>query len=188
MALPPIGLQDLPLADLVSWLELNQPRFAYDGLANLPAAPVTPSVTALPGSPTDLEEVVLTDSLSTPTYAWLMKYFQGATKWMALGEVSPVEGTTTLTIPYAGTYYVEIGAAGNDAGGVASGGPGLSLTAGGITLVAGGGGAGGGTEGVQWSLFDKGKMTGLTLSQVLTPTVVGSPTRQYIRAYPVSLT
>lgn len=45
-------------------------------------------VTALPSSPADGETVVLTDSLASPTYRWLLRYAAGSSsayKWEALG-------------------------------------------------------------------------------------------------------
>ncbi len=96
-------------------------------LANLPIIPV---VTALPGSPTDGQEVILVDSLTVPTYAWRFRYLASITdanKWLYCGgepafvEVGAQESTTSVTyvalttagpvfaIPRAGVYDVEIG-------------------------------------------------------------------------------
>lgn len=143
--------------------------------------------TSLPGSPTDGLEYVLVDSTTSPTYQFRFRYNAGSAntdKWECVGCGGFLEGTTSITIPRAGVWYVEIGAEG------IAGGSGdntrMTLTAGGITLQAFGGGAGGGTEGVNYSLFDKGRMSGLTASQVLTPTTSGAAlTRQYARAQPV---
>lgn len=96
-------------------------------LANLPIIPV---VTALPGSPTDGQEVILVDSLTVPTYAWRFRYVSGITdanKWLYCGgdpafiEITNQDATTSATfialanagpvfaIPRAGIYDVEIG-------------------------------------------------------------------------------
>lgn len=94
-----------------------------------------PAVTALPGSPVDGQEVVYTDSLTAPTYAWRLKYFSGASspKWVFMGGtpmVSAVSGSLTtstsgsfidltsgptLTVPLTGTYYVIVGIRGDNA-------------------------------------------------------------------------
>lgn len=147
---------------------------------------VTPTpATTLPGSPTNKQQTILTDSTSAPTYYWLMQYNSTAAKWLFIGG-SWKEGTTTVTVPIAGDWYCEIGAKRYQ---TASGTDVMTLTlsAGGVALDAGVGTHGGGTEAVSGSVFDKGKMIGLTASQVLTPTVAGTPTRQFIRIQPVKL-
>lgn len=89
------------------------------------------AVTALPGSPTDGQEVVLMDSLSAPTYRWHLRYNSGsasAYKWEFIGgtpktaEVATSESTSSTTyvalttpgpaiaLPNAGDWLVEIGA------------------------------------------------------------------------------
>lgn len=143
-------------------------------------------VTGFPGSPTNGQQIIFTDSVSAPTYSWLLQYDSLALVWRFIGG-SKLEGTTTITIPRDGSYYVEIGAESEGYG--AAQNVILGLTAGGITLTAMAGGAGGGTEGIDASCYDAGRMTGLTTSQVLTPTSTGSvaPLRQYIRAQPVNL-
>jgi hypothetical protein len=144
--------------------------------------------TSLPGSPVDGQQSILTDSTSAPTYNWLLQYSTAASKWLAIGAAAPLEGTTSITIPRAGTYMVEIGGQGLQIGAATNDERVLTLTAGGITLVARGGQGGGQNNNDDSSIFDKGRMTGLTASQVLTPTVTGtSPVRAYIRAYPVSV-
>lgn len=151
---------------------------SWQAISSGPGAPVT----SLPGSPTVGQQCILVDNTATPTYSWLMTYSTAASKWLFSGG-SWLEGTTTVTVPIAGDYYVEIGAEGGGFG--ATNGPNLTITAGGITLFAGGGGNGGGTQNMFGSLYDKGKMTGLTASQVLTPTSANTPTRPYIRIQPV---
>ena len=89
-------------------------------------------VTALPGSPTDGQEVMLTDSLTAPSYQWHMKYIAGITdgfKWMFLGgspriaqdegdeqittttmSVLPSSGAQILMDSHVGTYDITIDA------------------------------------------------------------------------------
>jgi hypothetical protein len=87
-----------------------------------------PVVTAVPGTPEDKDEIILTDSLTAPTYYWHLRYNTTAAKWMFLGgtplfhEVATAETTSSasyaalstagpsVTVPRAGTYDVEIGA------------------------------------------------------------------------------
>jgi hypothetical protein len=82
-----------------------------------------PLSTTLPGSPVDGQEVILTDSLTVPTYSWHMRYTAAvvaAQKWLFIGG-SPVFGSViastsmaggwagyfpTLTAPFAGVYRV----------------------------------------------------------------------------------
>ena len=86
-------------------------------------------VTALPGSPTDGQEVILVDSLTAPTYSWRLRYSSGisdASKWLFVGGipatvlVATAESTSTtasfvdlatvgpaFTVPRAGIYLVE---------------------------------------------------------------------------------
>lgn len=88
-----------------------------------PGAPAT----SLPGSPTDGQQAILTDSTSAPTYAWLLQYSTTASKWIFIGgsaahaEVATAEGTTStsytdlatagpsFTLPRTGSYRVQIG-------------------------------------------------------------------------------
>ena len=89
-------------------------------------------VTALPGSPTDGQEVTLVDSFTAPTYAWRLKYVAAkvSNKWVFIGgsqiyaEVVTSEGTVSTTyvdlatvgpsivLPVAGDYIVDHGAEG----------------------------------------------------------------------------
>lgn len=152
------------------------------------AAPVTSLVTTLPGSPTDGQEVILVDSTSNPTYNFRMRYNAGSSsayKWECVGDGGgALEGTTTITIPRAGDWMVEIGASGFSTGPTSE--VQLSVTAGGITLSAFAGSGGGGTQGIDSSPYDSGRMLALTASQVLTVANAGgrAPTKQYIRARP----
>jgi hypothetical protein len=144
--------------------------------------------TSFPGSPFDGQEYTLVDSTTNPTYQIKCRYNAGSSsayKWEVVGGGGALEGTTTITIPRAGDWHVEIGAKGAVFG--ANVQVILDLTAGGIALSAEQGAGSGGTEGVYGSAFDKGRMNALTASQVLTPTVTGAPTRQFIRAYPARL-
>ena len=122
-------------------------------------------------------------------FAWELVYradLDADDPWYFYGG-SPLAGTTTITIPRRGDYKVEIGSRGGSFG--ATDQVILSLTAGGITLDARGGGAGGGTQGNHFSIHDSDIMVGLTTGQVLTPTSSGSSgaARPYIRATPVKI-
>jgi hypothetical protein len=91
-----------------------------------------PLVTALPGSPTDGQEVILVDSLTTPTYWWRLRYNAGETstyKWEFVGGIeyrnyvdacsaginlvntgyTDVPSGPTFIVPRAGEYVVEFG-------------------------------------------------------------------------------
>jgi hypothetical protein len=84
--------------------------------------------TALPGSPTDGQEIVLVDSTSAPTYSWHLRYVsaKASNKWIFVGgapgfsavDTSEATSSTTyvalttagpsFTVPVAGDYLVEI--------------------------------------------------------------------------------
>lgn len=84
-------------------------------------------VTALPGSPSDGDEIIFTDSLTAPTYRWHLQYESGDSKWHFVGgaplfaEVATQESTNSttyaalatagpaITLPLAGDYEVEVG-------------------------------------------------------------------------------
>ncbi len=177
-------LTDEDMAYVKAWLELNPPELPFDSLVSVPSFGAS-SVTSLPASG---NEVVYTDSLTAPTYAWHLKWFATASKWMFLGG-SALEGTTTITIPIAGDYMVEIGGEALGVGATGNDIRQLTLTAGGITLYAAEGQGGGQNNPDYSSCFDRGHMVGLTAAEVLTPTVSGTaPPRQYIRATPIFLT
>lgn len=93
-------------------------------------APATVALTAaLPGSPADGDMCIYTDSLSAPTYAWLLQYIaaKASNKWQFLGgsplyaEVTTRETTgstsytalttagPSVTVPLAGDYEVTVG-------------------------------------------------------------------------------
>jgi len=174
----------------------DAPDFAQPLAALAIQAPVTVSSTvvlsvsygvSLPGTPTDGTLFVLVDSATNPSYQFQFRYNANSStsyKWECIGAGGALEGTTAITIPNAGDWYVEIGDAGRNLG---TSSESITLTAGGISLAAEGGAAGGGTESILGSFFDRGRMKGLTAAQVLTPSVSGSPTRQYIRAIPVRI-
>lgn len=87
-------------------------------------------VTSLPGSPSDGDEVIFTDSLTAGTYHWRLKYVSGraSNKWVFIGgapainEVASSQGTSStsytdlstagpsFTLPVAGDYQISIGA------------------------------------------------------------------------------
>lgn len=91
-----------------------------------PGAPVT----ALPGSPTDTQQVIFTDSTTAPTFAWLLQWSTAASKWFFVGgspitaEVATSETTASatyaalatagpsVTLSRAGTYVVSHGFSG----------------------------------------------------------------------------
>lgn len=94
------------------------------------AAAGTPSLTAaLPGSPSDGDEIILVDSTSAPTYAWHLRYIsaKASNKWQFIGgsslyaEVAAsaslastaytalASAGPTVTLPIAGDYMVENG-------------------------------------------------------------------------------
>lgn len=84
-------------------------------------------VTSLPGSPTDGQQAILTDSLTAPTYHWLFQYessISDANKWVFIGgspatSQNNTSNTTTstiyvdptnnvsVTVPRAGIYIAE---------------------------------------------------------------------------------
>jgi hypothetical protein len=97
----------------------------WQAFAGSSAAPVT----TLPANPTNGLQVVLVDSTSSPTYAWLLQYNTAISKWLFIGgspalvtvntQQSPsasgsyVDLATSgpsFTAPRAGSYYVEWGA------------------------------------------------------------------------------
>lgn len=87
------------------------------------------AVTALPASPVDGQQIVLTDSLTAPTYHWLLQYMaaKASNKWLYIGgapaasqvETNEARASTTwgalttagpsFTLPVAGDYDIEIG-------------------------------------------------------------------------------
>jgi hypothetical protein len=145
-------------------------------------------VTTLPASPSDGQVVIWTNSLSAPAYSWTMQWLASASCWLCTGGTGWLEGTTAVTVPRAGDYYCEIG---GQALAVGAGGNSLcdiAVTAGGITLGAYAGQGSGQNNSDYSSCFDKGKMVGLTASQVLTTTSGTRPTRGYIRVQPVRVT
>lgn len=80
--------------------------------------------TALPGAPTDGQEIVFVDSLTAPTYAWRLRYIAAklTNKWQFVGGTSAIASVTadettastvyadlvtvgpSFTIPVAGDY------------------------------------------------------------------------------------
>jgi hypothetical protein len=99
------------------------------------ANPVPTLVTSFPGSPANGEVILYTDSLTAPTYIWMLQYNSGisdSNKWVFIGgasiqaetqtdggvesqdNISTYSNLTTtgpsITVPRTGVYYVEIGA------------------------------------------------------------------------------
>ncbi len=54
--------------------------------------------TTIPGSPTNGQEIVYTDSLTAPTYMWRLRYITAATKWFPQAG-SWGQGTSLPTVP-----------------------------------------------------------------------------------------
>lgn len=136
---------------------------AASSLAALgPGAPVL----TLPGSPSNGQQVILTDSLTVPTYNWLLQYnsaITDANKWICVGgapatsEILTAQTTAltatfqdlatvgpSFTIPRAGIYDIEFSVDASitaSPGGVAAklGAAATSLNDGGFVLVAVGG-------------------------------------------------
>lgn len=78
--------------------------------------------TALPGSPSNGDKFILTNSTTAPTYQWLLQYdtsISGSSKWRFLGGnpltswgtnaflTNGYEDIASLTTPTTGTYYVD---------------------------------------------------------------------------------
>lgn len=96
-----------------------------------PVDPATAIVTALPSSPVDGQEVILTDSLTAGTYHWHLRYVaaRASNKWVFVGgtplfsEILTREQVTSatyadaptvgpsVTVPVAGSYQLAFGAA-----------------------------------------------------------------------------
>jgi hypothetical protein len=94
-----------------------------------PPAPtvIVPALT-LPATPTDGQQAILVDSLSTPTYTWMLQWNATMAKWIYIGG-SPLRssndgaqgsgagngvwggaGGMAVTLPRAGTYDIHFGA------------------------------------------------------------------------------
>lgn len=75
-------------------------------LGGAPTQLGAPLVTALPGSPADGQEVVLTDSLTAPTYAWHLKYVaaKASNRWVFLGGPPLIADTATAETTASTTY------------------------------------------------------------------------------------
>jgi hypothetical protein len=92
-------------------------------------APPVAIVTALPASPVEGQEVILTDSLTVPTYNWRLKFtgnISDAYKWVFIGGtpklvtiataeavsgsgfVDPATVGPSFTLPRAGDYEIEL--------------------------------------------------------------------------------
>lgn len=67
-------------------------------------------VTTLPAAPVDKQQALLTDSLTAPTYAWLLQYESGITdanKWVFVGG-SPLAASVDASEATASTSYVDL--------------------------------------------------------------------------------
>jgi microcystin-dependent protein len=102
-------------------------KIAAGSPATVPTS-APPLLTALPGSPVDGQEIILTDSLTAGTYAWHLRYVAGraTNKWMFVGGAplagdnaaqvaanattyATPSGAITLVVPVAGLYLVQLG-------------------------------------------------------------------------------
>ena len=109
---------------------------AYSKLS--PASFFGGPVTSLPGSPSDGQFCILTDSTTAPTYYWLLVYNATAANWRFVGG-SPLYATVdtyesigtadstwrniatdgpTVTVPRAGTYFARAGGVTSAAGSI----------------------------------------------------------------------
>lgn len=96
------------------------------GPALIQTTPVSPA-TSLPASPADTQQAILVDSLTVPTYAFLLQYSLSAAGWLNIGsgfafsQVATAETTAStsytalstagpqFTMPRAGKYLLEFG-------------------------------------------------------------------------------
>lgn len=132
----PAGVQtnDVPVWNGTTWVRPSGTPSAsvfLRGDGSWASAGGSPSlVTALPGSPTDGQEVILVDSTTTLTYAFRLRYNSGSSsssKWEFMGgvpmfaEVTAAEATSSssyvalttagpsLALPVAGDWYIATG-------------------------------------------------------------------------------
>ena len=84
------------------------PVAAFGGL------PVTPLVTALPASPFDGQEVILTDSLTVPTYTWRLRYVaaKATNRWVFVGGAEAYARIDTDESTVAVTTWVDLATVG----------------------------------------------------------------------------
>jgi len=87
-----------------------------------PASALISVVTSLPASPYDGQEVILTDSLTAPTYSWRLIYLAAITdayKWLCIGGDAksvrvetdyPTNPALSLSVPRPGIYNLDHGA------------------------------------------------------------------------------
>ncbi len=134
-----VNVGDLPMADIAAWLEINPPALPYNSLVSVPStvgAAGDPAVT-LPSSPVNDQQAILTDSLTAPTYEWLLQWVASISKWIHIGggpayssvDTSQNGGGATntfvdfptvgpqFTVPRAGIYLVRFGCTGGGNGG-----------------------------------------------------------------------
>lgn len=122
---------DVVVKDGVAFLCVNGPTAVAPDSSLWGLAATYPTIgTALPGSPVDGQEFILTDSLTAPTYAWTFKYVAGisdANKWVFIGGspavsetstdstvgsatyVDPTSTVVSITVPRAGVYIIDYG-------------------------------------------------------------------------------
>lgn len=113
--------------NLPAFIRITKVPSAVPGPSGL--VPPTAIGTALPASPVDGQEFILTDSLTAPTYSWRFRYLAAKTsnKWLCVGgaaAVSLVDATETtgstsptdlatfgpsIAIPVAGDYHIAWG-------------------------------------------------------------------------------
>jgi hypothetical protein len=126
---------DVVLHDDIEYMAVNpstgqEPPPAI-GLTRLPATIVAPPVgigTSLPSNPTDGQEFILVDSLTTPTYQWRFRYLtaKASNKWLFVGGAPLRSETLTAETTGAATYS-------NLSGGAT--GPAIAIPVSGIYIV-----------------------------------------------------
>lgn len=77
------------------------------GAAGGPGAPAL----TLPGSPTDGQQAILTDSIAAPTYNWLLQWSAAASKWLFIGG-SPANAQVDTAESLNSVAYVDVATAG----------------------------------------------------------------------------
>jgi len=92
--------------------------------AKIPGVPPPVPATTLPASPTDGQQAILVDNVTTPTYCWLLQWSAAASKWFFIGGASATSQVLTqestanngfidlatvgpqVTVPRAGLYLI----------------------------------------------------------------------------------
>jgi hypothetical protein len=77
-----------------------------------PAASFPAPATSLPGSPSDGQATIYTDSLTAPTYHWLLIYEASTSKWMYAGGTPMSHHVVTSEAPGSSGSWVDLATAG----------------------------------------------------------------------------